>query len=54
VSGAGRFASRNRSALGVAGAGIAAAAALFPGKRDRDQRQGARWDAGQAVGGASI
>lgn len=54
VSGAGRFASRNRTALGVAGAGMAAAAALFLGKRYRDQRQGAQWDTDQPVGGAAI
>ena len=39
-NGAGRFASRNRTALGVAGAGLATAAALFLGRRYRDQRQG--------------
>lgn len=37
-NGAGKFASRNRTALGVAGAGLAAAA-LFLGRRYRDQRQ---------------
>jgi hypothetical protein len=47
---AGKFASRNRTALGVAGAGLATAAALFLGRRYRDQRQGQD----QSIGAAAI
>lgn len=54
MSGASRFASRNRTALRVAGAGMAAAAALLLGKRYRDQRQVAQWDTDQPVGGTTI
>ena len=51
VSGAGRFARRNRTALSVAGAGLAAAA-LYLGRRYRD-RQGASWSDERAAGGAA-
>lgn len=51
VSGAGRFARRNRTALGVAGAGLAAAA-LYLGRRYRD-RQGAQRGDDKGVGGAA-
>lgn len=52
MSSAGRFASRNRRALGLAGAGLAAA--LFLGRRYRSQRETARWADDEAVGGAAI
>ena len=50
---AGKFASRNRRALGIAGAGIAAGAALLLGRRYRDQRA-ARGADEAAIGGAVI
>jgi hypothetical protein len=53
MNSAGKFASRNRRALGLAGAGLAAAA-LFLGRRYRDQREAARWADNEMVGGAAI
>ena len=53
MSSAGRFASRNRRALGLAGAGLAAAA-LFLGRRYREQRGVARWADNEVVGGAAV
>lgn len=39
---AGKFANRNRRALGLAGAGLAAGAALLLGRRYRGQREATR------------
>lgn len=52
IAEAGRFASRNRGALSIAGAGLAAAALLL-GRRYRDQRV-SRWSEDQPVGGSAI
>lgn len=52
IADAGRFASRNRRTLSLAGAGLAAAALLL-GRRYR-QRDSGRWEDEGAVGGAAI
>jgi hypothetical protein len=53
IGNAGKFASRNRRTLGLAGAGVAAAAALLLGRRYRDQRA-AQWQDDETIGGAAI
>ena len=52
-TGAGRVASRNRRALGIVGAGLAAVAALFYGRRYRDQRDAAHRPEDATVGTAA-
>ena len=51
---ASRFARDNRRTIGILGAAAAGAAALFFGRRYRDQHEAAQWSGDEAVGTPAI